>query len=1491
MRFPKQALKAIFALSAALTLNFGCGGGNDDPPPPMAPTISSQPANRTVLEGATATFTVTATGTAPLSYQWKKDGTAVTGATSASYTTPATVLADSGSSFAVTVTNAAGSVTSTAATLTVNPAPPTITTQPANRTVTAPATATFTVVATGSETLSYQWKKGGTAITGATSASYTTPATTLADNAATFTVTVTNAQGAVTSSAAILTVQAAPVFTAQPVGGTVTAGTSVTFTAATSGNPAPAYQWYKGATLLTGQTAATFAIASATLADAGSYTVTATNTLGTVTSAAAILVVNQAPAIITQPASQTIVSGQPVTFSVVAAGFPALSYQWKKNGTAISGQTGSSYAIAAVAPADAGSYTVDVTNTISTTTSAAAVLTVTVPPTITTQPISQTVLAPATATFTVVATGTPNPTYQWKRNGTNITGATAASYTTSATSLADQGASFTVVVTNSAGTVTSNAALLTVNQAPVITLDPISQTIVSGSPVTFSVTATGFPVPTYQWKKNGTAISGQTSSSYAIVAVAPADAGSYTVDVTNAISTATSAAAVLAVTVPPAITTQPASQTVTAPATATFTVVATGTPAPTYQWQKNLTPILGATSASYTTPATGLADNQASYTVVVTNGVGSPVTSNAAILTVQVAPAITSQPANQSVIVGQTATFSVTATGNPTPTFQWRKAGLNIGGATAATYTTPVTVIDDDGSSFDVVVSNGIGSPATSLAAILSVAAAPVTPVFLTQPASQTIVAGSSVTFTSNASGTPTPTYQWKKDGTNIGGATSSSYTIATVTSVDAGNYTVVATNSQGSATSNVAALTVNYAPVITVQPTSQTVSQGTNVTFSVAANAVPPVTGYQWRFNGSNIVGATSSSYTQNSVSTGNNGSYDVVVTNSVGSTTSSAATLTVTLTYSISGRVTSPNNGSGIPGVVISANTTPTATTATTNGNGDYTLSGFANGTYTLTPTLSGASALFFPPTQTVTILNANQNNIQFQASVGYNVSGTVLYSGSKTGRVYLRLDGGNGGATPGVSITAPGTYTIRGVAPGTYTLTAWMDNIGLGFPNASNPRGTTTNVIVVGNSTNQNVTISDPGAISLTGTAGPAVQITAPYNGGAVVFYEPLVDVNGNETADSYVLEASTSATFTTIAKSLTVAAQSDNGNVCFMSGLTDGQTYYFRLKGKAGATTSNAGTPTAAIVIGAGTGANTVSGTVTFAGTATGPLAVGVFDESTGQMHVISIASPASPQAFSLAGVPNGTYFLFGILDQNNNGTIDPGDISNTNDNSSSQIIITGNMTGQSLTLPTTNATASVLTSHQLSVYTGGTYENYGLQFNVDGNIKLPVNVTVQLGTAVLDVGKPSQDSGYYYWVNLGTLRPTVGAVYTIHVGYSDGTSEDFPVTVSTVLDTFPTNLAPTTGTSTATVPTFSWTAPSPAPSFPYTYTLWISPSGGGSLWQYPSNGDMPSSQTSVLYNVDSNASQPSLTPGVTYYWTITVRDLNGNQAQKQAEYTP
>lgn len=435
----------------------------------VAPAFTTQPSSQTVAAGSPVTFTAAASGTPAPTFQWKKGGVNISGATSASYTISSTVAGDAGS-YTVVATNSAGSATSNAATLTVTTAvsAPTITTQPASQTIAAGNSVTFSVVATGSPT--YYWHKNGVFITGANSSTYTISNVTSGD-AGTYMVAVINSAGSLNSNDATLTVTtatSAPAFTTQPASQTVTAGGSVTFTAAASGNPSPTYQWKKGGSNISGATSASYTISSVVTGDASTYTVVATNSAGSATSNGAVLTVNSTPVITTQPVSQAVTVGAPVTFSVVASGSPTPTYRWKKNGTNISGATNSTYTISSTTTGSAASYTVTVTNSVGAVTSDAAILTVnpaTSAPAFTTQPASQTVSVGNPVTFNAVASGSPTPTYQWKKGGVNISGATSASYTISSVALGDAN-TYTVVATNSAGSVTSANATLSVVVAP-----------------------------------------------------------------------------------------------------------------------------------------------------------------------------------------------------------------------------------------------------------------------------------------------------------------------------------------------------------------------------------------------------------------------------------------------------------------------------------------------------------------------------------------------------------------------------------------------------------------------------------------------------------------------------------------------------------------------------------------------------------------------------------------------------------------------------------------------------------------------------------------------------------------------------------------------------------------------------------------------------------------------------------------------------------------
>lgn len=389
----------------------------------------------------------------------------------------------------------------------------------------------------------------------------------------------------------------------------------------------------------------------------GAYTITASNgTAIPVTSGSFnIAAPYTAPTVGTNPLSQTIATGQTVTFSASATGNPAPSVQWQvsTNGgstwTDIPGATSPTLSFVTAAGQSGYEYHAVFTNSQGSATSAAATLTTIVAPTITTQPVAQTVNAGTRVTFTAAGQGTPAPTYQWQSSGnggatwTNISGATAASYTfTSA--IGQNGMEYRAVLSNSAGTATSNAVVLTVKAAPVIATQPASKTVAAGAKATFTIAATGNPAPTVQWQistdagSKWTNIAGATAFSYGFATTLSESSYEYRAILTNGLGTATSSAARLTVTSPPAVTLQPTSQSIAPGKSVTFKAAGSGSPTPSVQWQVSTnggstwSNITGATSTSYTlTASTSL--NHHKYRAIFTNSAGVA-TSNAATLTV-----------------------------------------------------------------------------------------------------------------------------------------------------------------------------------------------------------------------------------------------------------------------------------------------------------------------------------------------------------------------------------------------------------------------------------------------------------------------------------------------------------------------------------------------------------------------------------------------------------------------------------------------------------------------------------------------------------------------------------------------------------------------------------------------------------------------------------------------------------------------------------------
>lgn len=372
------------------------------------------------------------------------------------------------------------------------PSAPAVTTQPEDLTTPEGALVTLVSSASGYPKPAVQWQKSvdngftWTDIWGAREPSHSFPAS-LAMDGYQFKAIFTNASGSATTNAATLTVSgvlAAPIVTANPTDQAVTVGATATFTAAASGNPTPTVQWEQDIdstwTPISGATSASFTTPSTTLAmHYTQYRAVFTNSEGTATTLGAFLRVNYAPVITVHPADQTVTAGDTASFAASADARPTAAISWQvstDSGTTwntIEGPNGNTYTITTALADNGKQYRAVFTNSVGSTPTNAATLTLHTyaPPTVTTHPQSQMVIAGNPVTFTAAATGWPAPTVQWLRLGKKgwvpITGATSTSYTIAATTLSMNGSQYLARFTNSSGSFDSDAATLTVTSTPV----------------------------------------------------------------------------------------------------------------------------------------------------------------------------------------------------------------------------------------------------------------------------------------------------------------------------------------------------------------------------------------------------------------------------------------------------------------------------------------------------------------------------------------------------------------------------------------------------------------------------------------------------------------------------------------------------------------------------------------------------------------------------------------------------------------------------------------------------------------------------------------------------------------------------------------------------------------------------------------------------------------------------------------------------------------
>lgn len=421
----------------------------------QSPVVSPQPLGSTITAGQSATLSVSATGTSPLTIEWRTTTGATVGIGASITVSPTTTTA-----YFAHITNACGATDSATATVTVNPVPPPcdppqVSAQPQGSTITDGQTATLSVSATGTAPLTIQWFLADGTPAGSGASITVSPAVTT-----TYFARISNACGTATSPSATITVTApctAPSITQQPPADTtITDGHSITLSVTAAGTAPLSYQWYNGAALLTGATTAQFTF---TPHVDTFYHVVVTNACGSVQSAVALVRVQAPcvpPAVVTNPQGTTVTSGDPVTLSALGSG-TNLTYRWFDQFANFLG-TGDTITFT---PAVTRSYYCTIANECGSVDTAQALVTVNPAcflPAITGDPQSTTISSGGSATLFVFAAGA-SVTFQWyTADGTAIPNATGSSLTVSPTTTT----SYYAVATNPCGSARSQTATVTV---------------------------------------------------------------------------------------------------------------------------------------------------------------------------------------------------------------------------------------------------------------------------------------------------------------------------------------------------------------------------------------------------------------------------------------------------------------------------------------------------------------------------------------------------------------------------------------------------------------------------------------------------------------------------------------------------------------------------------------------------------------------------------------------------------------------------------------------------------------------------------------------------------------------------------------------------------------------------------------------------------------------------------------------------------------------
>jgi hypothetical protein len=1123
------------------------------------PKLLTVPNDRILCPNGSATLNIAGSGTG-YSYQWKKNGVDIAGATAATYTDNTVTAADTGSYSCVLSRNCSNMTFASAKinfASTFNAATNLVNYWTMDNGL-APTVGGTSLTATGSTLTNDRFGVGNAALANASQFNSITLSSALLFpiQSVSFWYNYTNSA---TAARTLLAVGNSNILSVGPNGALYVNGNLNTGTAITAG------QWQHFVMVFNGTSATLYLNGNVVIRN---YTVVSSSInyfgnngngqSGAVGALDDVRVYNYAlsqsnafslynsAAFTLQPVGQSICAGASLALSVIVSG--SVNYQWKKNGVVIGGATSANYNIANSLLTDSGSYVCEISSSCDgsvLSSNAAAVVVTPASPTISSATVSNNSPACGSAvTFTVVATNAIG--YQWRKNGNNISGATATSYNISQVSIADNG-SYDCVVSGCVSNATSSALVLTVASAilpsGLINHWKLNNNFTDGIAAN-NLTASGNSVFSYDRFNNNTKALYSSAAATAFTLATPIRKDTITISLWYNANVITGYKAIIGDTAGRYSDILGVANNELKWQKAGVGALPTGiTISPGYWYHIVITKqgtamkfyLNGALAYTATNPAAvpvmGAAGNAG--TQINRFGNTAPIYNNQnmngglddiriynSILTASQISSLYTEAEIYSTTnftaacIGGSTSASVTAASLPATTYQWQKGGVDVAGATSATITINNVQAGDAGNYTCNVYSSQGCVVSTSDAITLTPGAGNVS--ITTQPQSQTKCVGQPATFTVATSGAAA-TYQWKKNGVNIAGQTSVTLNLAAVAVGDTGNYTCdIIGGSCGTISTSSAHLTVNALPVISISPATASVCTGSAVTLTASGGSP-----YVW--------------------------------SNSGGSNAAATFSPSINTTYTVTG--TDANNCSASASRLVTVNAIPSASISGNAGvcpGGSTTLTASGGGTYAWSNSGgTNAAATFSPGANTTYSVTVTLNSCTATASQLVTVN-AIPTAGISPSSVAIC----NGVAT-----------TLVASGGGTY---AWSNSLGSAANQSVSPTGTTTYSVTVTNANNctatasSTVTVNQLPTASISGASsvctGASATLTASGGGtyawsnsggtNAIATFSPSANTTYTVTVTNV---SNCSATASQLVSVVTVTA-SINGPTTICSGLS-------------------------------------------------------------------------------------------------------------------------------------------------------------------------------------------------------------------------------------------------------------------------------------------------------------------------------------------------